>query len=914
MVQIVRSLDDISTGYSVFEKDQVLTHEQLNSVASYLDDQGRLTRVYLLGVGLVCGLRPSLQGDTVKVTKGVGVTTDGDLLRFAADTVFDQFKAYDESAPVYPPLYVDGKMIPAYELVPQNASDEAASSLTSFDADTGKSLEKMVVVLLMESYLKDDDLCSGTDCDNLGKDSINTPRVLLIEQGSAGAFLEGIATPADAYKALQEVVADRPSISSAINSPGSLASAYRAACDSIHKKISTELAKLNSVISGFLGDIFPSDPTTVWISKLNSLNSSFKTSDTGIQYYYDFLKDGVETFNDCRSFLFAEKTVCCPDVTSFPKHLLLGNVVPGANPDENRAGFYPSAMTGAQHESFSHAKFLAGKLDTLISTFQLPSGTVPIRITPSTTEETCLEERAIPYYYQVNTSKPIHRNWNHRLSRRGMETFSYSYNGSLYGAQGGAANPFGAQIGRFSFFRIEGHIGREVTSAQKALEDEIKKVNLPIAVQAVMAGTNKDRTVKPPFRYTDLHRFHYLVRNDVLQQLDEVDRFSASFKSQVVESSVVPTPPPNSDSPNPKKIAANRHDIITANTNSARSKLNKNYSAYQQDSWTGDLNNALATAGQFKSELGSFVKTEFNTPFDSVITNRSLPWLEWLDKIIVDKQKTEEDKVLFSTFIAQHPGLEHFGGVTRGGTFVLVYDENKNVVGDCMLPYICCDIPEPEPPQDTLPPPKSKPDSTIFDGIKIIPSLDKFWEDKLKDFTIPPVVNPPVTQPGIDWDRNFKNLFDSMIDIRGSLDQVTRLFEKAGATGPVIGPEIADPALNGQIRDILTKRQRIEALREKVVQPNLAPEVLTLTKNQLRAAEADLAKSFEGTARYVATAVPDVSAGSDGFKAMTTLFSSLGALESASALQTARGGLKKAGSVAGAKPEFKDMVNNILKR
>src|SRR6266850_6639765 len=101
MVQIVRSLDDISTGYSVFEKDQVLTHEQLNSVASYLDDQGRLTRVYLLGVGVVCGLRPSLEGDTVKITKGVGVTTDGDLLRLAADTVFDQFKAYDESAPKY---------------------------------------------------------------------------------------------------------------------------------------------------------------------------------------------------------------------------------------------------------------------------------------------------------------------------------------------------------------------------------------------------------------------------------------------------------------------------------------------------------------------------------------------------------------------------------------------------------------------------------------------------------------------------------------------------------------------------------------------------------------------------------------------------------------------------------------------
>jgi hypothetical protein len=65
MAQILRSLDVISSGYSVFEKDRALTHDQLNSVTDYLDDQSRLTRTNLLGVGIVWGLRVTQQGNNV---------------------------------------------------------------------------------------------------------------------------------------------------------------------------------------------------------------------------------------------------------------------------------------------------------------------------------------------------------------------------------------------------------------------------------------------------------------------------------------------------------------------------------------------------------------------------------------------------------------------------------------------------------------------------------------------------------------------------------------------------------------------------------------------------------------------------------------------------------------------------------
>src|SRR4051812_37204741 len=105
MADVMKSLDEITTGFNIFEKNQVLTHEQLNTLGNYLDDQERLTRVGEIGVGLCCGLRPSLAEFRIRVTKGIGGTTDGDLFRFGADVVYDRFKPYDEGAPVYEPFF-----------------------------------------------------------------------------------------------------------------------------------------------------------------------------------------------------------------------------------------------------------------------------------------------------------------------------------------------------------------------------------------------------------------------------------------------------------------------------------------------------------------------------------------------------------------------------------------------------------------------------------------------------------------------------------------------------------------------------------------------------------------------------------------------------------------------------------------
>jgi len=492
MTDIMKTLEKITTGYSIFEKDQVLTHDQLNSISEYFDDQTRLTRVKLLGVGIVCGLRVSLKDNKATVTKGVGITTDGDLLCFDADTAFDRFKLYDESHPVYSPFYIDNTMIPLYELVSEGSTEDTpddplAVSLAQFNLNTGKTLNNMIAVLFMESYVNDPDICSSTDCDNLGQDCINTIKLLLVEKSSVGLLKEDVVTPDTAYNKLHEMVADRAIIPTSTNALDQLVGIYLKTCNKIHGKLMAELPNLYSNCVSFLADIFPSDPTEKWTARLTEINSTFTTSGPGIQYYYDFLKDIVETYNHFRDLLFNDNTWCCPEGDAFQKHLLLGNLISGANPDENRTGFYPSNMTSKTSKQLDHAKFLAKKLNTLIQIFEVPQEEKGlIRITPSLFEDQPLEERAIPYYYPVNETTPIHKSWNYRLHQRGMDTYNYAYHAGDYKAQGGAARPLTAQIRRFSFFRIEGHLGQDISTALASIKKEVQSKNLPFIVRSVM--------------------------------------------------------------------------------------------------------------------------------------------------------------------------------------------------------------------------------------------------------------------------------------------------------------------------------------------------------------------------------------------------------------------------------------------
>ena len=50
----------IQDTYPVFEANQVLTNANLNEMFNYMDEQERLTRASLIGIGIFCGLEIKL--------------------------------------------------------------------------------------------------------------------------------------------------------------------------------------------------------------------------------------------------------------------------------------------------------------------------------------------------------------------------------------------------------------------------------------------------------------------------------------------------------------------------------------------------------------------------------------------------------------------------------------------------------------------------------------------------------------------------------------------------------------------------------------------------------------------------------------------------------------------------------------
>ena len=96
-------LSEITTQYHTFEDNQVLTKDQLNEFIDYFEDQDRMSRIFLSGVGIVCGFELSLDSGkpSVTISQGAGVTTDGDLIKLRKNIAGSGLKSIDLSAVEY---------------------------------------------------------------------------------------------------------------------------------------------------------------------------------------------------------------------------------------------------------------------------------------------------------------------------------------------------------------------------------------------------------------------------------------------------------------------------------------------------------------------------------------------------------------------------------------------------------------------------------------------------------------------------------------------------------------------------------------------------------------------------------------------------------------------------------------------
>jgi hypothetical protein len=879
MANLLSSLQGDVTTYTVFETDQLLTADQLNEATLFLDDQERLTRVELVGVGIACGLRLSLADSKVKLTKGTGNTSHGYVIYLQQDTLYGAFRVYGANAPPYAKLDAASPPIQAWELLPEGTQEPDAQELASFGS-TGQAIGDMVGLLLIEVYEKDRDSCSGTDCDNLGKRAIHKPRLLLVSQAAATQLQHQYATADAAAKKLRPLAVRRPQLRG-VSSVGELQRAYAAASTTTLEAVEAALATFYRNCKQFIADIYPADPTGQWLSKLRRRVEQL--SDTrNAQYAYDLVRDFAETYESFRAWLSGDDSVCCPGRAAFPKHLLLGNLADGAA--GHRTGYYPSRAV-ERPERLNHARFLARKLGALVDSFEAPRDG-EIRVTPSLAMDRSLEERAIPFYYGVRGNPPIHEAWSHGLTHSGMAAHNYAYHGDLFSAQGAAAKPLAFDLGRFTFFRIEGHIGGRVKDALARLKRLAADHNLPFAVHAVLLEKDKAKIVdwaKPP--YTFLHRLHRALRYELADHVEAVGHYAGDLEARVKSQEA------HTVSKKVKADAALQRAEVQRAAGSAASRLRSDYHDVEAGrGWGEAVEKVQLEAGAFKSLLGAVAKTEFPSPFDSIIAKTSAGLLAHLQDIIEQEQVRETDRHLFSTFIDRHPGLEHYAGVVKGGTFVLGYDSTGIVVADFMLPYWSSgpdDVVIEKPPKD----PKFRvPAGLIERAITLKPPLEILVADEVRS----------------EWDRREPRIEDKFAAQRDILKLYLGAGErKAGAPDA----KVRDEYLRLLIDEVQTHLGKLEHLNKAALESGREAAAIRARSTGV---ETELGNALVALTDYVETSKADLAQDADGSSAMVIVASALQRIKAPEATKLVTTGLRKIAERPGAQDRLKRVVGVIV--
>jgi hypothetical protein len=518
-----QKLSTITPTYHSFTKDQLLTHNDLNEVINYFEDQDRLARICLSGVGIVCGFKVSQETDEggtnfVKLTQGSGLTTDGDLLHLLFDNgdgtvgvadsnnqpsltkVIDfvkltKFRLFEDSEANYP-QFIDTtpSQIQLFELIP-----EAVNGSTIFSGDANElSFENRTIILYLDCYSNEPGACTSISCDSQGIEQVQQVRVLVVNDDDLQYltnpdYLFNSRNVVDEFINLAEIEVPRIVLNQDnSNDLAVLASDYNTAVtsssivDNLDDALGTIAARVGfdaSIISAQLGSIF--NATTIVPVRF--------------QYRYDLLKDVVDSYNEIKHLFIEDFPLCCPDIFAFPKHLLLGKLgteTLSSEDNSNRHGFYPSPILTDKYNAREHLISILERIQLMLSNYTGGDAAAsPIKITPSKIRKP-LGDRSIPFYYDPqydgDSQSELVKIWDFKRSTLRQFNRILGYNQSNEGINAIVQDPLKYNIDSYNFFRIEGLHNQ---SYRDALEEiNLQKEEYGLAFDTKTLGITIDET------------------------------------------------------------------------------------------------------------------------------------------------------------------------------------------------------------------------------------------------------------------------------------------------------------------------------------------------------------------------------------------------------------------------------------
>ncbi|MDQ3111505.1 MAG: hypothetical protein M3R17_16580 [Bacteroidota bacterium] len=540
-------MSNIQTFYPFFENNQVLTSSQLNELSSYLDQQTRLTRVRLIGIGIVCGFNQNYDVVTNKltITEGTGITSEGFLIESGA-CEFTKYRTYTlpVSEPPYSPFIntATNLQVPMWELLRQDyipLPSEVIAPLDPVFVDGPPPGSKKVVLLYLEKVDIDNSSCLGKSCDDMGKERSYTLRKLLISIDDLKIVIANTGSYDLTYTGkfdLPDLLSLRPLFDPAANNSkdyyafqqnfkNATASVYRRNINDPNDLLNVlrqTYTVFEPVLKNIYGNINPFGNAqipnlAIWNEIMDGVNSVANgPSYFGIQYFYDFMRDLILAYNEFRDAAFAFMSDCCFNMNLFPMHLILGEAIPidTDKPSVYRTGFTGIPLTPDQRVAKDTLIAYHKRMVLMMRTFKIslvhnPDMSAPptTLITPSFEKFGKLSERSIPFYYGIDVIDPqlgtLEKVWNYKNVLRNKDNAG-QYPVVAYGNQSSNQNqaidriqtPNFYDLDPFNFLRIEGHLRKSwksvfpLTGVVDDLNAQKAKYDLPFNVVAVrLQGT-----------------------------------------------------------------------------------------------------------------------------------------------------------------------------------------------------------------------------------------------------------------------------------------------------------------------------------------------------------------------------------------------------------------------------------------
>ena len=533
--------------YPVFAADQVLTSDDLNASFEYLDQQDRWSRIYLVGMGIVCGFELSvdLTQFTIAVSGGNGITSLGYLV-FASPVSLAYYQSYTvpttvNTADQYGP-FQSSNTTGLFQL----QSADYVSNLSTTDQAKWSTLTSgglallngKRVVLYLELSEDPGMSCLTGNCDGPGTTMTVTLRYLLVGPQTSTGTVDALTVRKPvrvgailSASELPDLYLPRFSVpSGALPDFTSIYNAYSTVFDTTTS--GNTISQLSGALQNlytFLSPVLTAYPTSpfgqVQTTLTNLLAGVQKNKPYAVQYFYDFLDDLIQAYREIQSRCLAWTGKCTPQINRFPLHLSLGLATQdtAGQVDSDRDYFIPSTLIAGDPHISEELRMLFDRINQMITTFVIPAysvantgvGTinlarqtnVAVKITPSFMGNIPLSLKAIPYYYPIKSTDPIQGDWNYALTSAGKSNENLGYNAGQYNVlPGGApfATPLLYDILPYDFFRIEGHIGQSYTTVLNNLTTQINTYRLPFSVVALKLGTDASDITPSAASFDDL--------------------------------------------------------------------------------------------------------------------------------------------------------------------------------------------------------------------------------------------------------------------------------------------------------------------------------------------------------------------------------------------------------------------------